>query len=169
MGKGFFWVMNLLVSLPFRLFKAKPPQFGAKSAYYLTYIVVEPAFTLGLAAFFYFYLNAMVTALLFVIGALILFWIAIDKISSARQIHVDRTDGEVFTQAIKKDMLKANDEQMKRQGMPIKMPPLPVHSPVPPVKETPLAQPNHKAISVTDALKNLNPNLKNLDKEDETE
>ena len=168
-GKGFFWLLNLLISLPLRLFKAEPPQFGAKSAYYVTYLVIEPVITLGLAAVFYFHQKATLTALLLVLATLILFWLAIGKISSARQLYVDRSDGQIFTQAIKKEMLKANDAQMKRQGVRSKTPPLSAHSPLPPVRKAPPVQANHKGISVSDALKKLNPNLKNLDKEDKTE
>lgn len=168
-GRGLFWLLNFVVGLPFRFFKAKPFQFSSKSAFYFTYIIVEPVVTLGLAVVFYFYLKATVTGLLFVVAALILFWIAVDKISSARQIYVDRIDGNIFSEAIKADMVKSNDEQMKAQGMRTKMPLLPSHSSLPPVRKSPSMEPKHKGISVTDALKNLNPSLKNLDKEDKTE
>lgn len=168
-GKGFIWLVNFLIRLPFLLFKAKPFQFSVKSAFYFTYIIVEPLVTLGLGAVFYFYLKATIGALLLVVAALILFWTAISKVSSARQIYVDRTDGQIFTESIKTDMMKANDKQMESQGIQTKLPPLPSTSTLPLVAKTPLVQSNRKVISVADALKNLNPSLKNLGKEDATE
>ena len=168
-GKALIMVLNLIISLPFRLFQAKPFQFRPKSAYYLTYTLIEPLITLALAAMFYFYLKSPVAALLCAAAALILFWTAINKVSSARQIYVDRADGQIFTQALQSDMVKANDKQMQRQGIRTKTPQsIPVHSPLSPVREVPPVQANHNTISVSDALKNLNPNLKNLDKEDGT-
>ena len=166
-GRGFFWLLNLLISLPFRLFKANPPQFGVKSPFYFTYTIVEPLITLGLGAFFYLYLKATVTALLFAIAAVILFWTAINKVSSARQIYVDRTDGQIFSQSVKADMIKANDKQMEAQGMRVKAPPLPYHSPLPPVPKTPVIRPNREVISVADMLKKSK--LKKTDKRDSTE
>lgn len=169
-GRGFFWVLNILISLPFRLFKTDPPKFGARSAFYFTYTIVEPLVTLGLAALFYFYLKANFAALLLVVAALILFWTALNKVSSARQIYVDKNDGEIFSESIKTDMVKANDKQMKRQGMRIKTPPS--YSPSLPVKPVPPSQPSshkHKPMNVMDDLRKINPLFKNLDKEDGTE
>ena len=152
-SKGLFWLLNLFISLPFRLLKTKPFQFGARTAFYFTYTIIEPLVTLGLAAFFYFYLKATIAPILFVVAAMILFWTAINKVSSARQIYVDRTDGEIFSESIKTDMLKANDRQMELQGMSTKKPPISSHSPLPPAPKAPLVSPNREIISVADMLK----------------
>lgn len=157
-GKGFFRLVNSLISLPFLLFKAKPFQFSSKADYYFSYYLLEPLtaliLTFILASNLCF--NSMTLLLIGIMGAAQLFWQNVKKVQKTYLGELDRRDSQRISEHIQ-------HETSRRQQTAAKATPPPLPTKVPksmtplPKKDNKLAMP-----SVEDALKKLNPNLKDL-------
>ena len=157
-GKWFFKLINFIISLPFRLFKAKPFQFSSKVDYYFSYYLLEPfaALIITIILSSVEVLNSLALLLLGIMGALQLWWQNIKKVRTSYLGELDGRDSQRMSEHID---LEARERQQKAaRAMP---PPLPSKMPksMPPLpkKGGKVAMP-----SVEDALKKLNPNLKDL-------
>ena len=158
-GKGFFWLVNFLISLPFRLFKAEPFQFGTKADYYFSYYLLEPlaAFILTIIGASTLGFDSQLVLALGLMGTAQLWWQNVKKVRESHLSDLDRKDSQKMSEQIQRETSRRNQQQAVKASPP----PLPIKAPK---SMPPLPKKGGKSTtpSVADALKNLNPKLKNL-------
>ena len=159
-GKGFFWLVNFLISLPFRLFKAKPFQFGSKADYYFSYYLLEPlvAFILTIIGASTLGFNSQLVLALGLMGTVQLWWQNVKKVRESYLGELDRRDSQRISEHIQQE-----NRQRQQQTVRAMPPPLPKKAPKSMPPPLPKQGGQRPSLSVEDMLKRRNSKRKDLE------
>ena len=159
-GKGFFWLVNFLISLPFRLFKAKPFQFSEKADYYFSYYLLEPLAALILTVILSSNLcfNSLTVLLVGIMGALQLWWQNVKKVRESYLGELDRQDSQRISEYVQEE-----NRQRQQQTVRAMPPPLPKKAPKPMPPPLPTKSSQRPSLNVEDMLKKRNSKRKDLE------
>ena len=157
-GKGFFLLVNLLISLPFRLSKAKPFQFSSTADYYFSYYLLEPlaAFILTIIACSSLVFNSKLVLALGLMGTGQLWWQNVKKVRETYLSELNRKDVQKMSEQIEFET-KLRDLKQAEKASP---PPLPIKVPES-MPSLPKNDSQRSSLNVNDMLKEQNAKRKN--------